>query len=140
MEGLPFDRRINHADLGGKTHFKSFDASVFSGQWKHSMENMGWYGPELTNKIKSELVDNLTICWEDEYGYNGGWRMGSPGQASEVKVMHDQALGNPVEWNNGLYLAGEAMSWYGLSGWIDGAIKTGIQAAASAVNRVNSSG
>ena len=53
-----------------------------------------------------------------------------------VQLMHEQTLGLDPQWNNGLYLAGEAMSWYGLSGWVDGAIKTGIQAAISAARKV----
>jgi monoamine oxidase len=101
-----------------------------------AIENMAFYGPGLRSKIEKEMTEVLSICWEDQYGYSGGWRMANPGQAEDVYAMHAQCLGQPPKWNNGLYLAGEALSWYGLSGWIDGAIKTGLQAAITATRRM----
>jgi monoamine oxidase len=103
-----------------------------------AIERMAIYGPKLRRKIEKERKEILSICWEDQYGYSGGWRMANPGQAQDVSAMHAQCLGQPPEWNNGLYLAGEALSWYGLSGWIDGAIKTGLQAAITATVRMQS--
>jgi tryptophan 2-monooxygenase len=103
----------------------------------NAIGNMKFYTPALRDKIASEIIDTVSICWEDTYGYSGGYRMANPGQALQVKDMHKQCLGAPEEWNNGLYLAGEAMSWYGLSGWIDGAIQTGLEAAISAIRRVS---
>ncbi|HAV2278588.1 FAD-dependent oxidoreductase [Serratia marcescens] len=96
------------------------------------------YGAAVRQRVEEQRVDDqsTTLCWEDEYGYNGGWRMANPGQQQYVQLMHEQTLGLDPQWNNGLYLAGEAMSWYGLSGWVDGAIKTGIQAAISAARKV----
>lgn len=102
----------------------------------NAIEKMAIYGPELRRKIEKETTEILSICWEDQYGYSGGWRMANPGQAQDVSAMHAQCLGQPSKWNNGLYLAGEALSWYGLSGWIDGAIKTGLQAAVTATRRM----
>jgi len=102
----------------------------------NAIERMKIYNPGLRGKIEKEIDEIRSICWEDEYGYSGGWRMANPGQAQDVSALHAQSLGQPREWNNGLYLAGEALSWYGLSGWIDGAIKTGIQAALTATKRI----
>jgi tryptophan 2-monooxygenase len=101
----------------------------------NAIENMAIYGKPMREKLEAERIDSRSICWEDEYGYSGGYRMANPGQAQQVSAMHAQSLGQPSQWNNGLYLAGEALSWYGLSGWIDGAIKTGLQAAISAILR-----
>jgi monoamine oxidase len=55
--------------------------------------------------------------------------MDHPGQADYGQIMQDKCLGLNAKQDNGLYLAGEAMSWYGLSGWIDGAVQTGLEAA-----------
>jgi monoamine oxidase len=96
------------------------------------------YGEQMRHTIENEMVhdQSISICWENQYGYSGGWRMAHPGQANYVQVMHEQCLGLNTKWNNGLYLAGEAMSWYGLPGWIDGAIQTGLEAAISAISHV----
>jgi len=102
----------------------------------NAIEKMKFYGPEMRRKIEKEIEGVMSICWEDQYGYSGGWRMANPGQAQDVSAMHAQCLGRPPKWNNGLYLAGEDLSWYGLSGWIDGAIKTGLQAAITATRRM----
>jgi tryptophan 2-monooxygenase len=105
-----------------------------------AIAKMKFYGPSMRRKLEEEIVETASICWEQKYGFNGGWRMANPGQADQVRVLHEQCLGLSAERNNGLYLAGEAMSWYGLSGWIDGALKTGAQAALSSVRRLNSLG
>ena len=70
--------------------------------------------------------------WEQAYGINGGWRMALPGQARFVADLGDQGRGVPADKRNGLFLAGEAMSWYGLSGWVEGAMLTGINASIAA--------
>jgi monoamine oxidase len=102
----------------------------------NTIANIAFYGPEMRDKLKSEMIDSVSLCWEDQYGYSGGYRMANPGQAQEVLAMYKQSLGQPKEWDNGLYLAGEALSWYGLSGWVDGAIKTGMQAAMTTILRL----
>jgi lysine 2-monooxygenase len=102
----------------------------------NAIEHMDIYGRKMREKLEKEIIDTVSICWEDVYGYSGGYRMANPGQAQQVANLQAQSLGLHPEWNNGLYLAGEAMSWYGLSGWIDGAIKTGFGAAVSAVRRL----
>jgi len=104
-----------------------------------AIERMEIYGPSMRKKIESEIVETVSIAWSDQLGYNAGWRMANPGQAQGVAELHKQCLGADPAWNNGLYLAGEALSWYGLSGWIDGAIKTGMQAAMSAARRLSRS-
>jgi tryptophan 2-monooxygenase len=102
-----------------------------------AIERMEIYGPAMRKKIESEIVETVSIAWSDQLGYNAGWRMANPGQAQGVAELHKQSLGADPAWDNGLYLAGEALSWYGLSGWIDGAIKTGMQAALSAARRLS---
>lgn len=101
-----------------------------------AIEKMDCYGPDMRKKLEEEILEIASICWEDQYGYSGGYRMAYPGQAEQVASMHKQSLGIPRQWNNGLYLAGEALSWYGLSGWIDGAIKTGLTSALSVVRHL----
>ena len=102
-----------------------------------AIERMAFYGPAMRRKIEDEIIETVSICWSDQLGYNAGWRMANPGQAQGVATLHKQCLAADPVYDNGLYLAGEALSWYGLSGWIDGAIKTGLQAAVSAARRLS---
>ena len=94
------------------------------------------YGQDMADKINQQIEQIHTINWETTYGYNGAWRMANPGQQQMHLAMLGQMMGADQQYNNGLYLAGEALSNYGLSGWIDGAIKTGMIAALSAIKKV----
>lgn len=95
-----------------------------------------------------KFVDALLPGWENGNGVtevnwnsvkyvNGGFRMATPGQHSENELLYQQGSGNS-ELNNGLYLAGESLSWYGLSGWVDGAMQSGINAAQAVMDRLMS--
>ncbi len=92
----------------------------------------------MRHTIEKEMVhdESLSICWENQYGYSGGFHMAHPGQANYVQFIHEQCLGLNAKWDNGLYLVGEAMSGLGLSGWMESAIQTGLEAAISAIFHV----
>jgi len=94
------------------------------------------YGKAMGDKIRQETLEVSSINWESTYGYNAAWRMANPGQQQMHLAMLGQMMGAEPNWNKGLYLAGEALSHYGLSGWIDGAMKTGLIAALSAIKHL----
>lgn len=74
------------------------------------------------------------VNWNSIKYVNGAFRMATPGQYSENELLYQQGRGNS-NLNNGLYLAGESLAWYGLSGWVDGAMQSGINAAQAVIER-----
>ncbi len=77
-----------------------------------------------------------SINWNNTPYMNGAFRMADPGQYKQHTSMYNQGIGDGTEPNNGVYLAGESLAWFGLSGWIEGALFTGINAAQAVVNRI----
>lgn len=93
------------------------------------------YGKEITDIIAEQILEVFAWSWEQAYGYYGAFRMSNPGQYSHQWILFDQMKGKSL--NNGVYLAGEALSWLGLSGWIEGALQTGLSASLSVIDRLN---
>ena len=62
--------------------------------------------------------------------------MADPGQYAQHTAMYAQGSGEGAWPNNGLYLAGESLAWFGLSGWTEGALFMGINAAQAVVTRI----
>ncbi|MCI5145334.1 MAG: hypothetical protein D3923_07325 [Candidatus Electrothrix sp. AR3] len=58
---------------------------------------------------------------------NGAFRMAAPGQYLQQYSMYDQGRSAG---------SGQIMAWFGLSGWIEGALFMGMNAAQSVVNRI----
>ncbi len=77
-----------------------------------------------------------SIVWNDTPYMNGAFRMAEPGQYEQHTSMYEQGSGEGWGPNNGLYLAGESLAWFGLSGWIEGALYMGINAAQAVMNRI----
>ena len=81
-----------------------------------------------------EPVDNeiLMVDWQLEPYYLGAFKLNLPGQEAEAQSVYYQfltALSDDPETDTGLYLAGDGVSWIG--GWTEGALQTGINAAAA---------
>ena len=76
------------------------------------------------------------INWNNTPHMNGAFRMADPGQYCQHDNLYEQGNGEGASPNNGLYLAGESLAWFGLSGWIEGALYTGIDAAQSVMNKL----
>lgn len=77
----------------------------------------------------------LKIDWVSEPLYHGGFQLPQPGQEPLIKSAYYQYLTvNQPELDTGLYLSGDSFSWQG--GWIEGAMRTGINAACAAASRV----
>jgi tryptophan 2-monooxygenase len=49
-------------------------------------------------------------------------------------VLLDQNRAADPDWNSGVYLAGDSVSFSG--GWVEGALQTGIQAAICAIEHI----
>ena len=70
------------------------------------------------------------INWTHERGFAGGYRMADLNRSLEQKYMAVAGI-FPKDKDAALLLAGEAIAWLGLSGWVEGALHTGINAAQS---------
>ena len=94
------------------------------------------YGREITDRFEEEIEEVRSINWDLEEGFGDAFRQANAGQYEQHRVLFQQGLGQSGS-DNGLYLAGEALAWYGLSGWIEGALHTGINAALATIGRLN---
>jgi monoamine oxidase len=83
--------------------------------------------------IRSQIEEIFTISWEQTPYYHGAFRLASPGQYPDQVILSRQNQAADPTWDRGVYLAGDGVSFSG--GWVEGALQTGIQAAASAINR-----
>lgn len=77
----------------------------------------------------------LTIDWEETDHYYGAFKLNQPGQEPDVQEAYYQFLDvlTPAS-DTGIYLAGDSVSWAG--GWTEGALHTGLNAAAAAAKRI----
>jgi len=93
------------------------------------------YGQEVSKMMREQTIEHYVWSWEEAYGYHGGFRMAYPGQEAKHWALFNQ--GKRVSQSNGVYLAGEAIAWLGLSGWIEGALQTGLDTFLSVTDRIN---
>ena len=70
-----------------------------------------------------------TINWSHERGFAGGYRMADLNRYPDQIQMWLTGTA-PTNPNAALFLAGEATAWLGLSGWVEGALHTGINSTA----------
>lgn len=79
-------------------------------------------------------------------GFAGGYRMADPGRNAESPSGQGQqdlwdactsSMNKDTQEYTGFFPAGEAIAWLGLSGWIEGAIRTGIGATVGTVAYLN---
>lgn len=65
------------------------------------------------------------ISWSHERGFAGGYRMADLNRYQEQKNLWlSSSVPNST---NALFIAGEASAWLGLSGWVEGALHTGLE-------------
>jgi len=84
------------------------------------------------NPIDDEVI---VVDWESTDHYFGAFKLDQPGQEPDVQAAYYQFLDvlTPAS-DGGIYLAGDSVSWAG--GWTEGALQTGLNAAAAAAKRV----
>lgn len=92
---------------------------IYSMEWRDEWDSL------FNQAIQRQ--DFRAINWSHERGFAGGYRMADLNRYKDQLNM----------WFSGLYvehpdsqvfLAGEATAWLGLSGWVEGALHTGINA------------
>ncbi|MGI9251905.1 MAG: flavin monoamine oxidase family protein [Pseudohongiellaceae bacterium] len=87
-------------------------------QWPFST----WY-PAIESAILNGKF--YAINWSHERGFAGGYRMADLNRYSDQVHMAVSGV-LPNRPDAAVFLAGEAIAWLGLSGWIEGALHTGI--------------
>lgn len=84
-----------------------------------------------------EPVDGqvYNVDWEAVRFQHGAFKLNYPGQEPDAHDAYFQFLTalSPQD-DRGVYLAGDAVSWYG--GWTEGALETALNAAAAAAHRL----
>ena len=87
--------------------------------------------PDFTNILKDEVMKEYTklIDWQDKQNFYGAFKLNYPGQDFYNQSLYYQFSLS----NNGVYLAGDSISWSG--GWIEGALQTGMNAAAAVLHQ-----
>ncbi|MEJ8853240.1 FAD-dependent oxidoreductase [Variovorax robiniae] len=80
--------------------------------------------------LNSTLLPQYTtmIDWQMQPQYYGAFKLNYPGQDVMNQDLYNQALTTTRR----VFLAGDSVGWCG--GWIEGALQTGVNAAAAAVN------
>jgi hypothetical protein len=96
------------------------------------------YGKEVSEMMREQTIEYCVWSWEEACGYHGAFRMAYPGQEAKHWALFNQ--GKKVSESNGVYLAGEAIAWLGLSGWIEGVLQTGLDSFLCVVDRINNLG
>ena len=85
--------------------------------------------PAFVEVLRSQLVPGSAtlVDWQDQRQFYGAFKLNYPGQDPLNQSLYYQFLSSP----NGIYLAGDSVGWCG--GWIEGALQTGVNAAAAVV-------
>ena len=99
----------------------------------HLLRSLREYAPEFVDRLQAETMAEHTrlVDWQDREHYYGAFKLNYPGQDYYNQQLYYQFSKS----NNAIYLAGDSVSWSG--GWIEGALQTGMNAAAAVVNQFN---
>jgi monoamine oxidase len=85
-------------------------------------------------RFRDYVEENISISWEQAPNFHGAFKLNHPGQYADQMVLLDQNRAADPDWNSGVYLAGDSVSFSG--GWVEGALQTGIQAAICAIEHI----
>lgn len=92
--------------------------------------------PKFFNKLCKEKILVRNIDWQLEPYYYGAFKLNQPGQDVYNQAMYYQFMSVlDRDADSGVYIAGDSVSWSG--GWIEGALQTGMNAAAAVVHRLS---
>jgi tryptophan 2-monooxygenase len=88
--------------------------------------------PKFVKALRPQILPQHTtlIDWQDEPSYYGAFKLNYPGQDPMNQALYYQFM----QSRNGIYLAGDSVGWCG--GWIEGALQTGVNAAAAAAQQL----
>ncbi len=90
---------------------------IYSAEWRDEWDTLFAAAIEAGNF--------RTINWSHERGFAGGYRMADLNRYADQFFMWMAGL-IPNDADAAVFLIGEATAWLGLSGWIEGALHTGI--------------
>ena len=94
---------------------------IYAAEWRDEWDTL------FHNAIQAG--NYKTINWSHEQGFAGGYRMADLNRYPDQFAMW-QAGFISNDSDAAVFLAGEATAWLGLSGWIEGALHTGINTLA----------
>lgn len=88
--------------------------------------------PGFVNALRPQILSQYTtlVDWQDQVDYFGAFKLNYPGQDPYCQSLYTHFLRS----TNGVYLAGDSVSWSG--GWIEGALQTGMNAAAAVAQQL----
>lgn len=91
--------------------------------------------PDFVNALRPQILPQYTtlVDWQDVPNYYGAFKLNYPGQDPMNQALYYQFM----QSQNGIYLAGDSVGWCG--GWIEGALQTGVNAAAAIVQQFGGS-
>jgi monoamine oxidase len=84
--------------------------------------------------ISDQVVESVSISWEEMKGYNGAFKLTQPGQYAYQQSLYYQPFTPSPRRHNGVYLSGDTTSWAG--GWIEGAFRSGLDATMAIVKKL----
>lgn len=89
----------------------------------------------FTDALLAQTMQIKNVDWELEPDYFGAFKLNYPGQGAYNQSVYYQFLAaRGPNTDKGVYLAGDSVSWSG--GWIEGALQTGMNAAAAVAYRL----
>ena len=96
------------------------------------LQSLAACASDFVNAMRPQIMPQYTrlIDWQDEAQFYGAFKLNYPGQDSRNQSLYYQFLDS----ESGIFLAGDGVAWCG--GWIEGALQTGINAAAGVVNHL----
>lgn len=88
--------------------------------------------PDFVNALRAQILPQYTtlVDWQDQLDYFGAFKLNYPGQDPYCQSLYTHFLRS----RNGVYMAGDSISWSG--GWIEGALQTGMNAAAAVAQQL----
>lgn len=89
--------------------------------------------PKMGDFLRKESLDIVDfIDWDNEYGHFGAFELPRPGHEPFVRDAFFQFQQCTTPDDPRFYIAGDSISWTG--GWIEGALHTGLNAAAAVMH------
>lgn len=99
------------------------------------LKSLGAAVPAFVKALGPEIMSQYTtmIDWQEQPSYYGAFKLNFPGQDPMNQALYYQFLSRQKD-DIGIYLAGDSVGWCG--GWIEGALQTGVNAAAAVFQKL----
>lgn len=90
--------------------------------------------PQFAEHLVPVNGEIKAVDWQSESDHMGAFKLMLPGQDVDNAGLYFQFQKAGTAHDDGIYLAGDGISWSG--GWAEGALHTGINAACAAIRRL----